>query len=479
MQNFKYQKFTSVIEEKIKKGILVSGDRLPSIREIKEKYKLSITSVQSGYDYLVMKGCVENRPRSGFFVTIKINEDIPEDLPTFSPVVSNVDFDKKVKLTSKSNKSFEQISFNTAAPTDLLVPQKLILRKMQEVIRKKGSSILRYYPANGSEILKNQIAARATKFGCKINSEQLIITDGALQALYIALASVTQSGDVIAVESPCIFSVLEVISNLKLKIIEVPVHYKNGFDIDYLKNVLNKNNIRAIVLTPNFHNPTGILISDETKKELASIAQSKEIPIIENDIYGDLYFDGERPSMICNFDTEGWVMTYSSFSKTLAPGIRLGWLNTGRFFEQAERIKFSLGRSVSPIFQELMIQLLDENSYERHLRFFRKQLEIQCVELLNTLRLYFPKDCYFHRPQGGYSIWGKLPKEVNMPDFYKFCESQKIAFTPGDTFSYTDAYRHHFRIIFADRITSESIVRLKIIGEKVQSILDEKINENL
>lgn len=479
MQNFKYQIFTSVIEEQIKNGILVSGERLPSIREIKEKYKLSITSVQSGYDYLVMKGCVENRPRSGFFVIIKINEDIPEDLPTFSPVVSNVDFDKKVKLTSKSNKSSEQISFNTAAPTDLIVPQKLILRKMQEVIRKKGASILRYYPANGSEILRNQIAARATKFGFKINSEQLIVTDGALQALYIALASVTESGDLIAVESPCIFSVLEVISNLKLKVIEIPVQYKIGFDIDYLKGAVSKNNIRAIVLTPNFHNPTGILISDETKKELASIAQSKEIPIIENDIYGDLYFDGERPSTICNFDTEGWVMTYSSFSKTLAPGIRLGWLNTGRFFEQAERLKFSLGRSVSPIFQELMIQLLNENSYDRHLRFFRKQLEIQCVELLNTLRLYFPEECYFHRPQGGYSIWGRLPKEVNMPDFYKFCESQKIAFTPGDTFSYTDAYSYHFRIIFADRITSESIVRLKIIGEKVQSILDEKINENL
>lgn len=472
MQNFKYQIFTSIIEEQIKNGIFISGDRLPSIREIKEKYRLSTTSVQSGYDYLVMKGWVENRPRSGFFVNVKTNEDIPENFTKFLPTARNPDFEKKVKLTSKSGKSFEQVSFNTAAPTDLLVPQKLILRKMQEVIRKKGASILRYYPANGSEILRNQIASRATKFGSKINAEQLIITDGALQALYIALASVTQSGDVIAVESPCIFSILEVISNLKLKVIEIPVHYKNGFDVDYLKDILSKNNIRAVVVTPNFHNPTGILMSDETKKELALIAQNNEIPIIENDIYGDLYFDRERPSTVCSFDTDGWVMTYSSFSKTLAPGIRLGWLSAGRFFEQAERMKFSLGKSVAPIFQEVMIQLLKENSYDRHLRFFRKQLEIQCVELLNILRSYFPKDCYFHRPHGGYSIWGRLPKEVNMPDFYKFCENQKIAFTPGDTFSYTDAYSHHFRIIFADRITSESILRLREVGEKVQNILD-------
>lgn len=475
MQNFKYQIFTSVIEEQIKSGILVSGDRLPSVREIKEKYQLSITSVQSGYDYLVMKGCVENRPRSGFFVNVKVNEDIPENSSKFLPVVRNLDFDKKVELTSRSGRHSEQISFNTAAPTDLLIPQKLILRKIQEVIRKKGTSILRYYPANGSEVLRNQIAARATKLSCAINAEQLIITDGALQAFYIALASVTQPDDVVAVESPCVFSVLEVISNLKLKIIEIPVHYKNGFDVDYLKDAVTKNNIRAVVLTPNFHNPTGILMSDEAKKELATIGQNNEIPIIENDIYGDLYFEGERPSTICKFDTEGWVMTYSSFSKTLAPGIRLGWLNAGRFFEQAERIKFSLGRSVAPIFQELMIELLEENSYDRHLRFFRKQLEMQCVELLNVLRLCFPKDCYFHRPQGGYSIWGKLPEKINMSDFYQFCESQKIAFTPGNTFSYTDAYSHHFRIIFADRITSDNIMRVKIIGEKVQSILDENL----
>ncbi|MBD3907027.1 PLP-dependent aminotransferase family protein [Chryseobacterium sp. Ch-15] len=475
MKNFKYQIFTSVIEEHIKNGALIPGDRLPSVREIKEKYQLSITSVQSGYDYLVMKGWVENRPRSGFYVSIKTNEKIPENALKFLPIVRNLDFDKKVKLTSKSGKSFEQISFSTTAPNDLLIPQKLILRKMQEVIRKKGASILRYYPANGSEVLRDQIASRSTKLGCKINLEQLIITDGALQALYIALASVTQSGDVVAVESPCVFSVLEVISNLKLKIIEIPVHYKNGFDVNYLKEILLENNIRAIALTSNFHNPTGILMSDEAKKELALIAQSNEIPIIENDIYGDLYFDGERPATICKFDTEGWVMTYSSFSKTLAPGIRLGWLNSGRFFEQAERIKFSLGRSVAPIFQELMIELLEENSYDRHLRFFRKQLEIQCVELLNALRLYFPKECYFHRPQGGYSIWGKLPEKINMSEFYQFCESQKIAFTPGDTFTFTNAYSHHFRIIFADRITSESMLRLKIIGEKVQSILDENL----
>ncbi len=471
MQKFKYEIFTSVIEEQIKKRIFSSGDRLPSVRQIKEEYKLSTTTVQSGYDYLVMKGLVENRPRSGFFVNFKTDDHIPGNLSEFPPTVRNSEFDRKVELTSKTGRRFEQTSFNAASPADLLIPQKLILRKMQEVIREKGVSLLRYYPASGSVLLKSQIASRTAKYGCRMNAEELIITDGALQALYIALASVTQPGEVIAVESPCVFSVLEVISNLKLKAVEIPVHYMNGFDINYLKDIISKNNIRAVIVTPNFHNPTGILMSDESKKDLLSIAEINHIPIIENDIYGDLHFGSERPSTVGSFDNNGWVMTYSSFSKTLAPGIRLGWLNPGRFFEHAERMKFSLGRSVSPFYQELMIKLLSENLYERHLRTFRRQLEKQSLELLNLLRTYFPEDSYFHRPQGGYSIWGRLPEKVAMSDFYRYCDSQRIAFAPGTLFSYTESYSYHFRIIFADHITPENTSALIKAGDRCKVLL--------
>ncbi|AZA53890.1 PLP-dependent aminotransferase family protein [Chryseobacterium sp. G0201] len=472
MQAYKYEIFTSIIEDQIKSGAVKTGNRLPSVREIKEKYKLSISSVQSGYDYLVMKGLVENIPRSGYFVAFNSKENIPERSLKSLPIIKNTKFNKNLQLTSIRNKHVEHGSFNVTAPTDLLIPQKLILRKMQEVIREKGASLLRYYPLNGSQLLREQISGRAARYGCKLNAEELIITDGALQALYIALASVTKAGDVIAVESPCVFSVLEVISNLKLKAIEIPVHYKEGFDLPYLRKICNENNIRAVIVTPNFHNPTGILMTDDAKKELLSIAEIHQIPIIENDIYGDLYFGRERSSNIRNFDESGLVMTFSSFSKTLAPGIRLGWLNPGKFYAETERLKFSLGRSVAPIYQELMIKLLESSSYDRHLRTFRKQLEKQAIELLDVLRKFFPENSYFHRPQGGYSIWGELPENVDMEAFYQYCESQKILFTPGYTFSFTEEYKYHFRAVFADRITSESIFSLKNLGEKVQEFLN-------
>lgn len=470
MHPYKYEIFTLVIEEQINKRILQSGDRLPSVREIKKRYHLSTSSVQSGYEHLAIKGLVESRPRSGYFVAHFRGENIPERNTSLLPVAKDPAFTKNVMLTSARNKPSESSSFNTTAPGDLLVAQKLILRTMQEVIREKGASLLRYYPANGLQELKKEIAKYMGAHGCSFNPEELIITDGALQALTIALGAVAHAGDVIAVESPCVFSVLETISSLGLKVIEIPVHYRNGFDTEYFKKVCIDNSIKAVVLTPNFHNPTGILMTDEAKKELLNIARVHQVPIIENDIYGDLYFGDKRPSCIKSFDTTGLVMTFSSYSKTLAPGIRLGWLHAGKFYSRSERLRFGLGRSVSPIYQELMLKLLQRNTYERHLRSFRKKLNDQAFRLLDALRKFFPEGSYFHRPQGGYSIWGQLPKETDMKAFYEYCETYKILFTPGATFSLDDEYSHHFRIVFAERINLESFALLESAGNKAKEL---------
>ncbi|PKF75682.1 PLP-dependent aminotransferase family protein [Chryseobacterium sp. PMSZPI] len=470
MKPYKYEVFTSVIEEQIRNGILQPKDKLPSAREIKKKYNLSTSSVQSGFEYLMIKGWVNSLPRSGYFVAEREEKKISQARTILPPVVRDEVFMKNMMLTSKRTSEFS--AFNNAVPGDLLIPQKLILRTMQEVIREKGVSLLRYYPSHGLEALRELIAKRMRKYGCVFNPDELIITDGALQALTIALRSVTKAGDIVAVDSPCVFSVLEVIANLELKVIEIPVHYQSGFDTEYFCKVCIENDIRALVVTPNFHNPTGNIMSDDTKKDVLRIAEDHEVYIIENDMYSDLYFGDKRPSCIKSFDEKGWVMTYSSFSKTLAPGIRLGWLYTGKFYSKAERAKFILGRSVSPIYQELILKILEGSRYEKHLRSFRKDLNHQANQVLDTLRRSFPEGCYFHKPQGGYSIWGQMPENMDMKKFYTYCESHYISFTPGYTFSLTDQYSRHFRIVFTERMTSESFVLLENIGKKAQYFLN-------
>ncbi|VFA41057.1 aminotransferase-like domain-containing protein [Chryseobacterium indologenes] len=472
MKPYKYEIFTKSIEEQIRNGLLQPGDRLPSVREIKERYQLSTSSVQSGFEYLMITGLAESRLRSGYFVPQRKEENIPEARTMLPVVVRDEVFMKNMLLTSR--RTSEPASFNTTMPGDLLVPQKLILRTMQEVIRKKGAALLRYYPSDGSGALRKQISKQMRMHGCLLNPDEIIITDGALQALTIALRSVTKAGDVVAVDSPCVFSVLEVIANLGLKVIEIPVHYRTGFDTDYFRKACSEHNIKALAVTPNFHNPTGILMKDETKKEIVNIAETHEVCIIENDMYSDLYFEGKRPSCIKSFDTSGIVMMYSSFSKTLAPGIRLGWLYAGNFYSKSERARFILGRSVSPVYQELILSLLENNSYERHLRSFRKKLNHQAVVVLDCLRKFFPEEAYFHRPQGGYNIWGQLPEKTDMKKFYHYCENNSIMFTPGNTFSPTSRYSHHFRVVFAERITPENLFLLENAGKKVKEFFTHK-----
>ncbi|KQT31541.1 GntR family transcriptional regulator [Chryseobacterium sp. Leaf405] len=467
MRDYKYSIFTSIIEENINNGILRPGDQLPSIRKIKKDYSLSISSVQSGYDYLVFKGLVKSNPRSGFTVNLQTKKILKEPMPVASLVPINSVFRKNLNLTSYRNQNTEITSLNAAVPSDFLIPQKLVLKTMQQIIREKGASLLRYYPTNGSEKLRELLSKRSALHGASLQQDEILITDGALQALYIALAVTTNPNDIIAVESPCVFSVLEVIANLRLRTIEIPVKSDTGFDTDSLKKACIQNTIKAIVVTPNFHNPTGLLMTDEKKKEIYNIASFHDIPIIENDIYGDLYFSGSRPSNIKNFDNTGLVLTFSSFSKTLAPGIRLGWLSAGRYLEKAETMKFSLGRSVSPMNQEVILKLLSTSGYDRHLRVFRHHLEHQAIKLVNQFNEYFPENSYTPIPKGGYSVWTQLPPKTDMLFFNTICEKFGITFTPGTTFSFTNSYDKFFRTVFSQQITDKSLDAIKKIGRSL------------
>jgi len=465
MKSYKFEIFTSSLEKNIREGIYKPGHKLPSVRELKDKYQLSTSSVQNGYEYLIIQGLVESHPKSGYYVSTFFGQSRESIKTNRTPIIRDALFENNLASITSLRKGRKLSEFNVAAPGDLLVPQKLLLRTMQQVIREQGASLLRYYPSNGLSDLKDNIAKRAAGYQTILNPEELLITDGALQALYIALASVCNSGDVVAVESPCVFSMLEVIRVLNLKVIEIPIDKENGFDSDFLRKACAKNKISAVLLTPNFHNPTGILLTDEKKKAVLSVAQDYGIVLIENDIYGDLNFNGIRPTTIKSFDDSGLVMTYSSYAKTLAPGIRLGWLSAGKFIQKAEQIKFSLGSTVSPIYQETVNCLLSTNSYEKHLMAFRKQLAKNASLTLGLLNENFPEGISMTVPTGGYSIWVKMPDTTDMDYFYAQCEKIGVRFTPGYTFSFSDTFSNYFRVVFADTYTPKRIEAIRQAGQ--------------
>lgn len=468
MKVYKFEAFTNAIEKNIREGIFKPGHKLPSVRDLKEQYQISISTIQHGYEYLVARGLVESVPKSGYYVSNKANLSDQQVKARHRPVVRDAIFKHHLGLTTSLKEGRQLSEFNVAAPGDLLIPQKLLLRTMQQVIREQGASLLRYYPSNGSPALKENIIKKAAVHQTILNPDELLITDGALQALYIALSAVCSPGDVVAVESPCVFSVLEVIRVLQLRVIEVPVDPYAGFDIDFLKKACRTNAIKAAIVTPNFHNPTGILMTDEQKLALLSVAYQHHVALIENDVYGDLYFHGQRPSAIKRFDDSGLVLSYASYAKTLAPGIRVGWLSAGKFMQRAEQIRFALGSTVSPLYQETVSRLLAGNSYDRHVRSFRMQLAKNAHQAINLLSAYFPEKTSILTPSGGYNIWVKMPDDTDMVYFYDQCGKIGVRFTPGYTFSFSGAYDKYFRLVFADRFSSKRTEALRLAGQRAQ-----------
>lgn len=467
MKSYKFETFTREIEKNIRNGIFKPGYKLPSVRQIREQYAISISTVQNGYEHLIILGLIESIPKSGYYV-IHQNENAAPKMKSFvKPVVRDSIFAHHLPFTSSFRNEQKLTEFNATVPGDLIMPQKLILRTMQQVIREKSASLLRYYSSNGSAELRDTIVARAVTYKSIIRPEELLITDGALQGLYIALASICEPGDIIAVENPCVFSALEVIRVLRLKVIEIPVDLKTGFDVSFFKKACQNNKIKAAVITANFHNPTGLLLSDEQKRTLVSIAHQYNIALLENDIYGDLNFFGNRPSTFKNFDDSGLVVTYSSFAKTLSPGIRLGWLAAGKFAHRAEQIRFALGRSVSPLNQEVILRLIKGSSYDRHLRALRIELAKNAHFLRNIIAEYFPQETFITTPVGGYSIWVKMPDDTDMSDFYNECQKISVRFTPGFTFSFSDVYEKYIRVIIADKVSEKKIKAIKYLGEKL------------
>lgn len=470
MKTYKYETFTAVIEQNIREGILKPGQKLPSVRELKQQYQTSISTVQNGYEYLIIHGLVVSVPKSGYYVANR-PDAAPEQPDTrHRPVVRDAVFKHHLALTTSLRAGRKISEFNVAAPGNLLIPQKLLLRTMQQTIREHGAGLLRYYPPNGSPELRNHIAKRAAAYKTFFNPDELLVTDGALQALYIALASVCDAGDVIAVESPCVFSVLEVIRVLNLKVIEVPVSSSAGLDVDLLRKACRGNAVKAVIVTPNFQNPTGMLLTDEQKKSLVSLALEFNVAIIENDIYGDLHFYGARPATIRSFDDSGIVLTYSSYSKTLAAGIRLGWLAAGKFTQRAEQIRFALGSTVSPLYQETVNRLLADHRYDRHLRGFRMQLAANAHQTTQLILENFPEKTVIVTPAGGYNAWVRMPDGTDMDQFYAQCLQIGIRFTPGYTFSFPGTFDQYFRVVFADKFSSQRIAAIRLAGQRAREI---------
>jgi len=447
-KTFRYEHLATEIEDKIKNGTYKPGERLPSIRSLCRHLKLSVSTVYRAYMELETMGLVEVKPKSGCYVSAATLDKL--QVPRFPKKLLPP---KEVRLGNMINSVVAAIGNPDLLPLGSttidaqLLPFKGFSRIIKELSRKEIESIMSYSLSEGTPGLRRQIALRTVGLIEAVATEDIIITNGCTEAVALSLLATARAGDTIAVETPTNFSFLQLLQELGLRVVEVPTDPRSGVDMSEFAKLIRHSTIKACILMPNFHNPLGAIMPDGKKREVVALLAGHDIPLIEDDVSSELYFEGQRPRPIKSFDRKEMVLLCSSFSKTLAPGLRIGWIIPGqRFKSKIQRLKAGINVSTSTLDQYLLVQFLERGGYERQLRLIRKHLKKQVVQTALAIQQHFPEETRLAVPRGGSLLWVQLASRVDGMKVYQAALDRKIAVIPGEVCSNSRHFKNYIQI---------------------------------
>lgn len=463
-----YLKIAKIIEEQIQSETLRLGDKLPSIRSAQKLYNVSINTAKQAYLELESRSLIESRPKSGYYVSKTSQRKLA--LPTVAKISSTEKEKTPQDLIDKVFGTIVKSDFTQFAlgiPGKNFLPLAKLNKSLINTIRRRNDGGTNYEPVQGNEHLLREVAKWALVLEGKITEDDLVITSGAMNAIYNALMAVTKPGDSIAVESPVYFGFLQAIQLLGLKAVEIPTHPIFGVDLDALKKVLP--NIAACCFVTNFNNPLGFQMPDENKKELVRLITEYNVPLIEDDIYGNLFFGAERPKPCKFYDEAGLVLWSGSVSKTLAPGYRVGWIAPGKFKDKIIRQKLVQTVCNPSLYSDVIADFLEHGRYDHHLRTFRNKLYTNYQQIQRAVETYFPDNTKISQPKGGFMLWLELDKRICTEDLYDAAGSQKINFAPGRMFSQYNQYNNCMRLNYAMEWTDRVENDLQKLGTLIKN----------
>jgi len=442
-----YKQLATRLRKSIESGTLRSGEKLASLRELTVQQKVSLATAIHAYRLLEEQGLIEARPQAGYFVVdaqLQLQEPGVTQPPASPSTGSLAELSAEV-FASLANPDLIPLGSAACLNGDMF-PVEAIRRTAGRILRQKGALLAEYPFGAGIEDLRRQIGKRSLAMGASIPWRDILITNGATEAISLCLRAVTQPGDIVVTESPTYFGILQGIEMLGLRVLEVPTDPRDGLLLDALKVALKRNKVKAMVLMPNAQNPLGSIMPDDAKRELAALASRHGIPVIEDDIYGDLYFGAARPRLLRAFDEEGMVLTCSSFSKTITPGMRLGWAAAGKFHARVELLKRTTNVTTDRLQQHVVAELMRTGVYERHLASMRRVLAANLVAARRTILETFPTGTRVTNPTAGYVLWVEFPKRVDSLRLATDARAENISIGPGPLFSATGDFRNCMRV---------------------------------
>ncbi|HEY8400319.1 MAG TPA: PLP-dependent aminotransferase family protein [Cytophagaceae bacterium] len=470
--DYKYLRIAGTIEQQILNGTLRTGDKLPSLRTICGEYGVSQNTALSVYYHLESKMLIEARPQSGYYV--RYSKSSLPSLPKITnpkPTPNIADGDLLVSKVYDDLGKNGRFPLALGTPDNELLPIAKLNKGLVIAARELYGSGVPYEKVEGNERLRRQIARWSYAMECNLTGEDIITTSGCLNALSYCMMALTRKGDTVAMESPVSFGMLQLAQVLGVKVLELPTHPQTGVDLNALEDALKKKKVNVCLFITNFSNPLGCCMPDENKKQAVRLIEKYNIPLIENDLNGDVYFGQQRPKSCKTYDQSGLVLWCGSVSKTLAPGYRVGWVAPGKFKEEVRKMKLYHAISGTSITQEVIAGFLETGRYENHLRKLRRTLHGNMLNFSKAINDYFPQGTTASRPQGGFVIWVELPKVVNTLKMLELASQYKISFAPGRIFTLQNQYDNCLRLNYGLLWNSRLERDLEILGSLAQKQL--------
>ena len=470
--DFLYTQLVGRFENQIKQNLLKCGDKLPSVRALSQEQGISISTAYKAYVELENMGMIEARPKSGYYVKFSTSRytKSPEMMPPLKKL-EQVSVVEMIAMVYRNMGGDSVLSLSRSSPALELIPMAKLNKSMMEAIRKSPNGNTNYESLQGNIDMRKQIAKNAFNWGGQVSEDDIVTTQGCMEALVFCLRAVTKPGDTVAIESPTYFGIFTIMMSLNLNVLEIPGDPKTGLDIAYLEQAMEKVTVNACLFVTNFSNPIGSCMPDERKQQLVKLLAKKQVPLIEDDIYGEIYFGKSRPRTCKSYDTEGMVMLCSSVSKSLAPGYRVGWCIPGKFKEQILSLKLMHTISSATPTQAAIAHFFETGRYDLHMRNLRKALYTQCLHYMQGIAQHFPLDTKISQPQGGYALWIELDKSINAFELYQAAMAQNISVAPGQIFSTDARFTNFIRISFGrpyDEVLENSF---KVLGELIRGMV--------
>lgn len=462
-KDFIYNEIADNIASKIKTGVLQAGERLASVRLLSREHGISINTAKRVFLELEAQSLVQSRPQSGYFVSPLPYLKLPlpqasQPLPTANITEPNELIDSV--YSNMGNKELTLLSIGV--PSGNLLPLAKLKKEVVLATRALKEGGTEYEPLQGNVKLRRMIAARSLAWEGHLKESDVVTTAGCMNALTLCLMALTKPGDTVAMESPCYPGILQLALSLRLKVLEVATDPVKGVDLDSLKALLPQ--INVCLLVPNFNTPLGYCMPDEQKKDVVMLLEKHDIPLIEDDTYGDLYFGTERPKCCKSFDNKGNVLYCGSVSKTLAPGYRVGWVAPGKYKEQIMRLKMIHALSSTSLINEAVGNFLMTGRYENHLRHLRKTLQENYQRYALAIAEFFPVGTKISRPQGGLALWVEFPEGIDTATLYNYAMKKQISIAPGRMFTLQEQFHNCMRLCIGLPWTDDLRLTLKQIG---------------